>query len=124
MKRASIYLRTATIPQAAPTAVEMQRVACETLVEVLDAELVSVHIDAPGSGATADRSGLMALLAEVDAGELDVVVANDVTRLTRNATDLATICGRLRDADVELRTVDNFAVDSAAIALEPLKGAA
>lgn len=120
MKRIGIYLRSATAP---PGAVAEGRAACECLVEALGGELVGVYVDAPASGVSLERPGLQALLAVVDAGELDVVVTPDLSRVVRNAAALAMICGRLREAGVELRTVADPDRDAAAQMLEPLEHA-
>lgn len=119
MKRIGIYLREAT--GLHPVTSSKQRTACEPLVERLGGDVVSVHLDLPCSGVTLDRPALKALLADVDAGELDVVVVSDLTRIARNATMVAMICGRLREAGVELRVATSPDCDAAKTMLEPVE---
>ena len=120
-KRMAIYLRSATA--RLPNARAEPSPSCKRLIEALGGELVGVYVDAPASGLSEERSALQALLAAVDNGELDVVLTSDLTHIARNVAMLATICSRLREAGVELRTVGDPHRDAAAAMLEPVEHA-
>ena len=126
LKRVSSYWRRASAPQAsalrASGAIDDQRAACEALVEAMGGELVSVHEDL-ASGLSVDRPGLQAIFAEVDAGRLDVVVAQDAARIGRSSVVLSFVAARLHAAGVELRVASGPDIDLAASLAGP-RGAA
>ncbi|MEI9931695.1 MAG: recombinase family protein [Rhizomicrobium sp.] len=72
-----------------------QREACEAFVLSQRHEGWSVvakpYDDGGFSGGTMDRPGLKALLADIEAGEVDVVVVYKIDRLTRSLFDFAKI---------------------------------
>lgn len=76
-----------------------QREACEAHILSQRHEgwtLVPAAYDDGGfSGGNMERRGLKALMAEVDAGLVDVIVAYKVDRLTRSLADFARIVERL-----------------------------
>ena len=76
-----------------------QREACEAYILSQRHEgwtLVDRHYDDGGfSGGNMERPGLKALLADIDAGEVDVIVVYKVDRLTRSLADFAKIVERL-----------------------------
>ncbi|WP_072384432.1 recombinase family protein [Novosphingobium sp. NDB2Meth1] len=76
-----------------------QREACEAYILSQRHEgwtLVPQHYDDGGfSGGNMDRPGLKALLADIDAGRVDVIVVYKVDRLTRSLADFAKIVERL-----------------------------
>ncbi len=76
-----------------------QRAACEAYVKSQAGEgwraLSRTYDDGGYSGGTMERPGLQALLDDVDAGEIDVVVVYKVDRLTRALTDFSRIVDRL-----------------------------
>ena len=78
---------------------DAQREACEAYILSQRHEgwsLVPDHYDDGGySGGNMDRPGLKALLDEVDAGRVDVIVVYKVDRLTRSLADFAKIVERL-----------------------------
>ncbi len=53
------------------------------------------YVDGGFSGGTMDRPGLKRLLAEVEAGKVDVIVVYKVDRLTRALSDFAKIVDML-----------------------------
>jgi hypothetical protein len=75
------------------TSLDAQREACEAYIRSQAGEgwrLVPDHYDDGGlSGASLDRAALQALLAEVRARRIDVVVGYKVHRLTRSLADFA-----------------------------------
>src|SRR5689334_5083557 len=72
-----------------------QREACEAYITSQRHEgwvCLSQHYDDGGlSGATLDRPALQQLLADIQAGKVDVVVTYKVDRLTRSLIDFAKI---------------------------------
>ena len=76
-----------------------QREACEAYILSQRHEgwaLVERHYDDGGfSGGNMERPGLKALLADVDEGQVDVIVVYKVDRLTRSLADFAKIVERL-----------------------------
>jgi DNA invertase Pin-like site-specific DNA recombinase len=54
---------------------------------------------------TATRAEYKRLMADVENGEVDVVVAHEVSRVARSITDLERTADRLREAGVELHIV-------------------
>ena len=65
----------------------------------------AVFCDAGISGATPLRPGYQALLAAVRAGEVDVVVAEALDRLSRDLEDVAALFKRLRFAGIRIVTL-------------------
>jgi len=78
---------------------DAQREACEAYILSQRHEgwsLVPDHYDDGGfSGGNIQRPGLKALLAAIDAGQVDVIVVYKVDRLTRSLADFAKIVERL-----------------------------
>jgi len=76
-----------------------QREACEAYITSQRHEgwtLVPEHYDDGGfSGGNMERPGLKAMLGDVDAGLVDVIVVYKVDRLTRSLADFAKIVERL-----------------------------
>lgn len=72
-----------------------QREACEAYVRSQVGEgwqmLDAAYDDGGFSGGSMDRPGLAKLLADIEAGKVDVVVVYKVDRLTRSLTDFARI---------------------------------
>jgi len=72
---------------------DAQREACEAYIKSQAHEgwrLVPGRFDDGGlSGASLERPALQTLLAEIEAGKIDVVVVYKVDRLTRSLTDFA-----------------------------------
>ncbi len=75
-----------------------QREACEAYIASQRHEgwsLIPAHYDDGGySGGSMERPGLAALMADVDAGRIDIVVVYKVDRLTRSLADFAKIVER------------------------------
>lgn len=99
--RCAIYTRKSTEDglEQEFNSLHAQREACEAYIlsqKHEGWELVPAGYDDGGfSGGTMDRPGLKALLAEVDAAKVDVIVVYKVDRLTRSLADFAKIVERL-----------------------------
>jgi len=99
--RCAVYTRKSTEDglEQEFNSLDAQREACEAYITSQRHEgwtLVPGRYDDGGfSGGTMDRPGLTALLADVDAGLVDVIVVYKVDRLTRSLADFAKIVERL-----------------------------
>lgn len=100
-KRCAIYARTSSEEGLAQdfNSLHAQAEACEAYVRSQVGEgwrvVGKVFQDGGYSGGTMERPALAALLAEVDAGRIDVIVVYKVDRLTRSLADFAKIVERL-----------------------------
>ena len=94
LARCAVYTRKSTAHNLdlAFTSLDAQREACEAYIRSQAGEgwrLLRDRYDDGGlSGASLDRPALQALLAEVGARKVDVVVVYKVDRLTRSLADL------------------------------------
>ncbi len=99
--RCAVYTRKSTEDglEQQFNSLDAQREACEAYILSQRHEgwtLVPGRYDDGGfSGGNIERPGLKALLAEVDAGNVDVIVVYKVDRLTRSLADFAKIVERL-----------------------------
>ena len=99
--RCAVYTRKSTEDglEQEFNSLDAQREACEAFIASQRHEgwtLVPGRYDDGGfSGGNMERPGLRALLAEVDAGQVDVIVVYKVDRLTRSLADFAKIVERL-----------------------------
>lgn len=99
-KRCAVYTRKSTDEGLDQdfNSLHAQREACEAYIASQRHEgwiLVPAPFDDGGySGGTTERPGLQALMAEVDAGKIDIVVVYKVDRLTRSLADFAKIVER------------------------------
>jgi site-specific DNA recombinase len=100
VRRCAIYTRKSTEEGLDQdfNSLQAQREACEAYIASQRHEgwaLLPSPYEAGGfSGGSMERPGLQALLADVDAGRVDVVVVYKVDRLTRSLTDFAKIVER------------------------------
>jgi predicted site-specific integrase-resolvase len=83
-ERAFIYARSAQVPADAGEQVRM----CQHYAERHGMAVVGQVIDAPASGRSDERPGFAALLAAVANGGIDVVLVQDLNRISRAAATL------------------------------------
>jgi DNA invertase Pin-like site-specific DNA recombinase len=109
--RCAIYTRKSTeegLDQAF-SSLHAQREACEAYVKSQAGEgwkvLSRAYDDGGFSGGNMDRPGLVQLMADVDAGLIDIVVVYKVDRLTRSLADFAKIVERLDGAGASFVSV-------------------
>jgi DNA invertase Pin-like site-specific DNA recombinase len=99
--RCAVYTRKSTEDglEQEFNSLDAQREACEAYILSQRHEgwsLVPSHYDDGGfSGGNMERPGLRSLLADIDAGLVDVIVVYKVDRLTRSLADFAKIVERL-----------------------------
>lgn len=95
IKRCAIYTRKSNEAglEQEFNSLDAQREACEAFVKSQTHEgwlLTDGHYDDGGySGGSMQRPGLKALLGDIEAGKIDVVVVYKIDRLTRSLTDFA-----------------------------------
>jgi site-specific DNA recombinase len=103
-KRCAIYTRQARTAGGAPAvaSIEAQHAACVRYLRRQPAWTVSErrYDDRDRSGANTNRPALQRLLADIAAGQVDVVVVYAVDRLSRWFLDFVTMMERFRDAGV------------------------
>jgi DNA invertase Pin-like site-specific DNA recombinase len=97
------YVRVSTAKQNLDRQLTATR---EYAADTFDVELADLRIYRDKStGTDTARSGYREMLADAEAGELDAVVAHEVSRIARSISDLERTAERLRDAGVELHIV-------------------
>jgi len=102
--RAAIYARFSTDLQN-PRSAEDQARACREYAERQGWEVVEVYKDLAISGTTTARPGLNQLLADVEGGHFEIVVAEALDRVARDLGDTDAIYKRLTFADCALHTL-------------------
>ncbi len=109
--RCAIYTRKSTEEglEQAFNSLDAQREACAAYIVSQRHEgwvaLPDIYDDGGYSGGNMDRPGLKALMAEVAAHRVDVIVVYKVDRLTRSLADFARIVDVLDDADASFVSV-------------------
>lgn len=84
-----------------------QTSATETYVEQeFDGADVEIYADAD-TGTNTDREDYQRLMADVEGGDVDVVVVKEMSRIARSVRDLMRTIDRLRDHDVALHFIDD-----------------
>lgn len=99
-ERAVIYSRVSTDEQADAYGLDVQRERCRAMATVKGLDVVAEHVDAGYSGTLAPgaRPGLAAVLAAVDAGDVDAVIVGSLDRLGRRTAIVLDVVDRLRVA--------------------------
>lgn len=86
-------------------------------------DLVRLYSDAAQSGASIlGRDGLLELLSDARAGGIDVVIVEELDRLSRDMEDLAGIHKRLSFAGVEIAAVHEGVASTVTVGLRGLVG--
>lgn len=89
------YIRVSTTGQAVSgLSLDAQRTKLEAYAIAMDLELVDVVVDAGVSAKTLNRPGMQAVLAMLDAGEVEGVLVAKLDRLTRSVKDLGELVER------------------------------
>lgn len=111
MKRCAIYTRKSTEEglEQAFNSLDAQREACEAYIASQRHEgwkLIKTRFDDGGlSGGNLERPALQALLEEIDAGRIDIIVVYKVDRLTRSLADFAKLVERFDAKEVSFVSV-------------------
>jgi DNA invertase Pin-like site-specific DNA recombinase len=94
-RRCAIYTRTSSDEALAMefNSLDAQREACENYIASQKAEgwlaLPDAYDDGGFSGGTLDRPSLQRLLADIEAGRVDIIVVHKIDRLSRSLMDFA-----------------------------------
>jgi DNA invertase Pin-like site-specific DNA recombinase len=105
--RIGLYARYSSDIQA-PTSIEDQVRACREFIAKTFPDRpveIAVFADAAISAATLNRPGIQRLIHHVRGGQIDVVVAEGIDRLSRSMADMANLFDLLVNANVELHTL-------------------
>jgi site-specific DNA recombinase len=103
--RAALYARYSSDKQSGASIADQIRV-CGRLAERHGFSVVATFSDAAISGGTAQRPGYQAMLEAARRGELDVIVAEDTSRLWRNMAEQSPRIAELVDLGVHVVTHD------------------
>jgi len=115
-ERAAIYTRKSTSAglEQEFNSLDAQREACADYAKRQGWTVVATYDDGGFTGANIDRPAFQRLLADVDAGKLDVVVVYKVDRLSRSLLDFARVLERFNDHNVSFVSVtQNFSTANA-----------
>lgn len=112
--RAAIYCRLSFNPDGASIGLDAQRADGEKLAEKLGATVTAVITDGDVSAAssTTHRPGFEQLVTGLLAGDYDIAIAWDQSRLTRNPTDLERVVLATKAARAQLWTVRQGRIDT------------
>lgn len=117
MTRAIGYIRVSTQEQAqSGLSLDVQRHKVEAQAIVSELELVGILEDAGVSASSLQREGMCELLAQINSGQVDMVIVSKLDRLTRSIGDLAGLLNSLskaRRADGRGKGVDLIACEEA-----------
>jgi site-specific DNA recombinase len=118
--RCAIYTRVSTVDQAQGefTSIDNQREMAEAYVKSQAGKnwvAIDEHFDDPGySAGTVERPALRRLLALIEAGGVEVVVAYRLDRLSRSLSDFMKLIDRFKAAGVAFVSVtESFSTDNA-----------
>jgi DNA invertase Pin-like site-specific DNA recombinase len=126
--RCAIYTRKSSEEglEQAFNSLHAQREACEAYIKSQRHEgwtcLAQAYDDGGLSGATMDRPALQQLLADIQAGRVDVVVCYKVDRLTRSLADFAKIVDGLASEKWRVPMSDEELDDTATTVYEGICG--
>ncbi|MDN4634529.1 recombinase family protein, partial [Sphingomonas sp. PsM26] len=120
--RVVLYGRHSSAMQTASSSTD-QTASCIKLVNYVGGAVVATYHDPEQSGYRRDRPGLKSLLADIEAGTVDMVVCEALDRLARDAEDVAWLGKKLAYHRVQLHTVSEGHVDEIKFAVAGLLGA-
>ena len=103
--KAAIYARYSTDKQS-ENSIEDQIRECKKLAERNEFDVVAVFSDKAMSGGTADRPDYQNMLVAARAGQFDVIVAEDTSRLWRNLAEQSPRLAELQDLGIHVVTHD------------------
>ena len=121
VRRCAVYTRKSTSAglEQEFNSLDAQREACEQYIKAQRHAgwrcIPDPYDDGGFSGANLDRPGFTRLIADVDAGRVDVVVCYKIDRISRSLLDFTTVMNRLNQAGVAFVSVtQNFSTTDAA----------
>ncbi len=121
-RRAAGYSRYSTDLQN-ERSIEDQEALIRRYAQINDLGIVRLYSDAALSGASIiGRDGLLQLLEDARAGKFDVVVVEELDRLSRDMEDLAGIYKRLTFAGIEIIAIHEGVASTITVGLRGLVG--
>lgn len=103
-KRALIYVRQSLDRERNGAAVERQEAKCRSLADLRDWDVVDVIADNNVSATKGKRDGWARVLERIESGDVDVVVAYHLDRITRTMKDLEALIDLTQTHDVGVAT--------------------
>jgi site-specific DNA recombinase len=105
MTRAAVYARYSTDKQNERSC-EDQIALCRTLCARENFEVIAVYQDAAISGAsTVNRPGFLRLMRDAAGRKFDIVIAEDIDRISRDQADYHTAVRKLEFLGIEIHTI-------------------
>ena len=120
--RAAIYARYSTDKQS-ESSIDDQLRECRKLAERNEFSVVAEFSDKALSGGTANRPDYQSLLVAARAGQFDVIIAEDTSRLWRNLAEQAPRLAELQDLGIHVVTYDLDSRQESAGILGAINGA-
>ncbi len=111
--RCAIYVRCASPSQATPYPLADQWDACEAYAARQGWETAVVYKDNAVSGVTWSRPSLDAMMAEAERGAFDVVLVEDLARLSRDVSHVHRLLENLKALGVVVHTIDGGVISGA-----------
>lgn len=108
--RCAIYVCCATASKTMPDPLANQWDACEAYAAKRGWETVTVYKDYAISGMTGSRPSLDAMMQEAERGAFDVVLVEDLARLSRDVSRVHQLREELKALDIAVHTVDSGGV--------------
>ena len=122
--RVAIYARSSTAMQSVES-IEDQLGRCHDYAARHRWVVAEAYFDAGRSGAAlVGPEGLFRMMAAADHGEFDLVLVEDLDRLSRSASDTRAIVEDLGDMDVGVCTVASGMVSNLEVAFKAVRGRA
>lgn len=118
-KRVALYARYSTDMQS-PLSIRDQLRMCRAYAEREGWTVVEEFSDEAMSGTRKDRPGFVRLLEAVKAGSFDIVLTENIDRLSRNQEELHGFYNRTKHAEAEIYTTSRGRMDSLTLGLSSL----
>jgi DNA invertase Pin-like site-specific DNA recombinase len=88
-----------------PEAIRRQVRECEAFARLKFSGKPAVFLDTGVSGLAPDRKGRNALMREIEAGRIDVIVMRDIERISRDISQAAEFCRRAAACGAKLHFI-------------------
>src|SRR6056297_2525460 len=121
-RRVALYARYSTDMQS-PLSIRDQLRMCRDYAAREGWVVVDEFFDEAMSGTRRDRPGFKNLLEAVKAGACDIVLAENIDRLSRNQEELHGFYNRTKHAEAEIYTTSRGRMDSLTLGLSSLMAA-
>lgn len=112
--RCVIYMRSASASQTTPYPLADQWDACEAYAAAQGWETIGIYEDHAASGLKTSRLSLGSLMAQARQGVFEVLLIEDLSRLSRNAAILHALLAELKGLGVAVHTIAGPVIPDAA----------